>query len=152
MKTRLAVLGIAVTGGLIYALLSGQQPDRPAVVSGEPGPGSASSAAVPPPPTPEEHPSGQRTPVAHTGNDSITAPVSADRARQQAPALEPEIRAALNEMLNTSAEGLVEETRNGATSIDLQGRFQTAPVATIDENGNIQITDYSYPPGAAPQP
>lgn len=60
--------------------------------------------------------------------------------------LDPEIRQALGRMLNTSSEGLVEHTRNGVTSVDLQGRFRTVPVATIDANGEVRITDYSHLP------
>ncbi len=79
-------------------------------------------------------------------------PPSESPVAQSAPQpqpLEPEIRKALGELLNTSSEGLVEETQNGVTSVDLQKRFQTAPVATIDADGNIHITDYSYLPESA---
>jgi hypothetical protein len=65
---------------------------------------------------------------------------------REPPPLEPEIREALGKILNTSSEGLVEETRNGATGVDLKGHFHTAPVATVDEHGNVQITDYSHLP------
>lgn len=71
---------------------------------------------------------------------------------QSRPALEPAIREALGRMLNTSSEGLVETTREGVTGMDLRGRFQTAPVATLGENGDVQITDYSHLPTDASQP
>jgi len=61
--------------------------------------------------------------------------------------LEPEIRQALEKMLNTSSEGLVEEKTADGVSIDLKGRFQTVPVATINEKGEAEIQDYSSVPG-----
>jgi hypothetical protein len=79
----------------------------------------------------------------HTGQ---AAPVSAPTHPHSPPALEPEIRQALGRILNTSSEGLVEETRDGVTKVDLQRRFQTAPVATLDEQGNVRITDYTHLP------
>lgn len=70
-----------------------------------------------------------------------------------APELEPEIREALGKTLNTSSEGLVEEkAANGAIGMDLQGRFRTAPVATIDAEGNIQVRDYTSLPPPAKKP
>ena len=61
--------------------------------------------------------------------------------------LEPEIRKAIQELVNTSSEGLVEEQTNKGINVDLQGRFRTAPVATINENGEVEIQDYTSPPG-----
>ena len=65
-----------------------------------------------------------------------------------APRLEAGIRAGLAGMLDTSSEGLEEEEVDGtgAVSINLQGRFRTAPVATIDEGGEIHIEEYSFLP------
>ena len=87
-------------------------------------------------------------PAAQTSEPPLTqdtVPVTGETP--QTPALEPEIRAALKEMLNTSSEGLVEEQlENGGTRIDLQGRFRTAPVAIIDADGEVQIRDYTYLP------
>jgi len=60
--------------------------------------------------------------------------------------LEPEIHQALTEMLNTSSEGLVEKKTGSSVSVDLQGRFQTVPVATINEKGELEIRDYSSKP------
>ena len=60
--------------------------------------------------------------------------------------LEPEIRARLEKLLNTSSEGLVEEEINGAVRLDLRGRFRTVPVATINEKGEVEITDYTHLP------
>lgn len=84
----------------------------------------------------------ETTPV--SAQPQVEAPV-AQSVTQPQP-LEPEIRKALGELLNTSSEGLVEETRNDATRVDLQRRFRTVPVATIDANGDIHIKDYSYLP------
>lgn len=61
--------------------------------------------------------------------------------------LEPEIENALNELVNTSHEGLVEVKTDKGVSIDLKGRFRTAPVATIDEKGEIVVQDYTSAPG-----
>ena len=61
--------------------------------------------------------------------------------------LEPEIEAAVNELVNTSHEGLVEEKTDQGVSIDLKGRFRTAPVATIDDEGRIVVQDYTSAPG-----
>jgi len=140
----LVLLGIALVGVLVIALLSTTKPDGTPVA---PDHAAVDTPAV----TPEASaplqaekisPEQQREHVVST--DSASSP--------QVPALEPKIRKALGKILNTSSEGLVEETRNGATSVDLEGRFQTAPVATIDKDGNIQITDYSHLPGKAKQP
>lgn len=94
------------------------------------------------------------SPSSATGMPPATTPGHAADTPEQTPvpALESGTRRALAEMLNTSSEGLVEETRGGVTSIDLQGRFRTAPVATVDEEGNVHITDYSHLPLAPDNP
>lgn|GEM_PF-6828041 len=85
-------------------------------------------------------------------SDTAQLPGSAaDSARpaaghRSAPALEPEIREGLERILDTSSEGLEEEPMNGSVGVNLQGRFKTAPVATINEKGEVQITDYSHLP------
>ena len=74
------------------------------------------------------------------------------RVTKTTPRLEPEIREALSEILNTSSEGLVEEpAAHGAVGLNHQGRFQTAPVATVDPEGNVQIRDYSSLPATGEQ-
>jgi len=60
--------------------------------------------------------------------------------------LEPEIKKALKKHLNTSSEGLVEEKTDRGVSVDLQGRFQTVPVATINEKGELEIRHFSNLP------
>ncbi|HHJ17823.1 MAG TPA: hypothetical protein ENJ80_14115 [Gammaproteobacteria bacterium] len=150
MRISLAALGIAVVGVLIYFLSSGIQPDKSSVVPDRPvGAVSGNPPATTGPALREERSSPRES--THTHDNTAARPADLP-GQQQVPALEPEIRAALGDILNTSSEGLVEETRNGVTSVDLQGRFQTAPVATIDENGNIQITDYSHLPAATASP
>lgn len=49
-------------------------------------------------------------------------------------------------MLNTSSKGLKEiETENG-TMVDLEERFRAVPVATINDDGEIVVRDYTSPP------
>ncbi len=150
-KLRLVALGIALVGVLVYTLLSGKQLEKsPAVADKAASPVSGSPSVSAEQSLPEVPPSPGK-PLDSPSDDTVAGEV-APPEQQQVPALEPEIREALGKILNTSAEGLVEETRNGVTSVDLQGRFQSAPVATIDKDGNVQITDYSSPPKASAQP
>lgn len=80
-------------------------------------------------------------PIRKTSTDQVSA----------VPPLEPEIRAGLEDLLDTSHEGLEKEEIDGAVIINLQGRFRIAPVATVDENGEIHIQEYStQPAGPAP--
>jgi len=141
-RTSLIILGIALAGVLIYFMSSGVQPDKSPVA-----PEKSASPVPRIPPVIAEPSLQEEQPLTREHIDSTTS-----APQQQAPALEPEIREALGNMLNTSSEGLVEETRNGVTSVNLQGRFQTAPVATIDADGNVQITDYSHLPRASTPP
>jgi len=143
-RTVLVLLGIALVGVLVVALLSTTKPDDVQVA---PDHAAVDVPAITPEtsaPAQVEKTSPEQEHERVVSTDSASSP--------QAPALEPKIREALGKILNTSSEGLVEETRNGATSVDLKGRFQTAPVATIDKDGNIQITDYSHLPRASKQP
>jgi len=61
--------------------------------------------------------------------------------------LEPEIEKALNELVNTSHEGLVEVQTDQGVGIDLKDRFRSAPVATIDADGQLVVQDYTSAPG-----
>lgn len=57
--------------------------------------------------------------------------------------MDESVRQAVNEIVNTSSEGLTEvQTENGVV-VDLEGRFQSVPVATIGADGEISITDYT---------
>jgi hypothetical protein len=60
--------------------------------------------------------------------------------------LEPGIRDTVRELVNTSQEGLVEEQTDNGVEMKLNGRFRTAPVATVDENGEVTVRDYTSPP------
>ncbi|CAM2009717.1 SPOR domain-containing protein [Acanthopleuribacter pedis] len=52
------------------------------------------------------------------------------------PDLTPDVQEALAEMINTSSEGLVQESlADGTVVVDLEGRFQSAMVATINKDG-----------------
>lgn len=59
--------------------------------------------------------------------------------------LEPEIQQALEQMTDTRSEGLVEEPAVSGYSVNLQGRFQAVPVATVNERGEVIIQEYSVP-------
>jgi len=60
--------------------------------------------------------------------------------------LEPKIQQALEKLLNTSSVGLIENETDDGYSVELQGRFRSVPVATIKEDGEILIKDYtSFP-------
>jgi hypothetical protein len=53
------------------------------------------------------------------------------------------VRQAVNKIVNTSSEGLTEvQTENGVL-VDLEGRFQSVPVATIGKDGKATIKDYT---------
>lgn len=150
MKNKLIfiALGFIVAGVLVYFLVASDRTSERA-----PAATRAPLSAVPPsssvaPPVRQPPAAGYSAP-----GDSGTSPATAQPADhpgadsppgEQPPPLEPEIREALGKILNTSSEGLVEETHNGVTGIDLKGHFKTAPVATIDEHGNVQVTDYSH--------
>jgi hypothetical protein len=60
--------------------------------------------------------------------------------------LEPGIRDAVRQLVNTSHEGLVEEKTDNGVEMKLNGRFRTAPVATVDEQGEVTVRDYTSPP------
>jgi len=61
--------------------------------------------------------------------------------------LSPEMREALARMINTSSDGLREEVKeDGTVIVDLQGRFQSALVVSIDENGKMVSTCFSQAP------
>lgn len=64
--------------------------------------------------------------------------------------VEPEIRRELGDLLNTSSDGLNEVKTENGVMVDLKDRFRTAPVATINENGEVVIQDYVIPPSKQP--
>ena len=77
------------------------------------------------------------------------ASIETKRENHPVSNLEPEIQKALEVMVNTSSEGLVEEKTDNGVRVDLQGRFQTVPVATINEAGELEIQDYNSVPKKA---
>ena len=50
-----------------------------------------------------------------------------------------DFNAALQQSINTSSEGLVEQATpvGGGVMVDLEGRFESAATATVDANGNL---------------
>jgi len=82
---------------------------------------------------------------APVANDADNMPQDLSSPGKDKP-LEPEIRDAVREHVNTSHEGLVEEETDKGVEMKLQGRFRTAPVATIDEKGEVTVRDYTAPP------
>ncbi len=75
--------------------------------------------------------------------------VSLDKQRglEEDPKLSPELLEALARLVNTSSEGLREETRpDGTVVVDLQGRFQSATVVSIGKDGKLRSACYSAAP------
>ncbi|GEM_PF-2485400 len=73
-----------------------------------------------------------------SGPTSANAPMSGGDA---------DIQQALSEMVSTSDEGLQEQhLENGAVIVDLQGRFQSAMVMKLGENGEKYTHCYSQEP------
>lgn len=80
------------------------------------------------------------------------------------PDLSTDVQEALAQMINTSSEGLVQETlADGTVVVDLEGRFQSAMVATINADGKAvghclskdpkhQCAQHQKPPQAAAAP
>lgn len=65
--------------------------------------------------------------------------VTLDGNRNQNGEMPEELREALNQMVSRSTEGLKEEAMaNGGYSVDLKGRFMSAMVITVDEQGEVQ--------------
>lgn len=86
-------------------------------------------------------PSGYSADKDNSDSESLNA-----NTGRKPPPIEDAIRSSLKEMVNTSSDGLLEKTNKDSISVDLQGRFQTVPVATVDENGQVEIKDYSSIP------
>jgi len=60
--------------------------------------------------------------------------------------LEPAIHNSVKELVRTSHEGLVEEKTSKGVELKLKGRFRTAPVATLYDDGTITVRDYTVAP------
>lgn len=157
-----AAIGVASVTFLIYLSLAGVRepaPDPASLdkASGQPHAipvGSAAAVVVPPdaPPAQQGIPGADSVQQATDLENAAIPKEESPRTGQQAPPLEPEIRRALGRILNTSSQGLVEKTHEGVVSVDLQHRFQTAPVATVNPQGDVQITDYSQLPPEPAEP
>ena len=71
-----------------------------------------------------------------------------DRGPDGDAELSPEMREALEQMVNTSSEGLRQQTlADGTVIVDLEGRFQSAMVVTVGKDGKMQGSCYSTVPG-----
>ena len=89
--------------------------------------------------------------LAEAGNDRADEnrkprPGQAD-PRDHRP-LEPAIRNSVRDMVSTSHKGLVEENTGKGVEMKLKGRFRTAPVAIINDDGSVTVRDYSAAPPA----
>ncbi|MDJ0836942.1 MAG: hypothetical protein QNK37_10530 [Acidobacteriota bacterium] len=70
-----------------------------------------------------------------------------DRGPDGDAELSPEMRAALEQMVNTSSEGLRQQTlADGTVIVDLEGRFQSAMVVTMGKDGKVKGSCYSTVP------
>ncbi|HET6349399.1 MAG TPA: hypothetical protein VFH88_09995 [Candidatus Krumholzibacteria bacterium] len=59
---------------------------------------------------------------------------------QVTPEQQAEFNTELNQMINTSQEGLVEQAvPAGGYKVDLQGRFENASAATVDASGKVTV-------------
>ncbi len=137
MKNTIILLLIAV---LITVYLTLQDDDRTVVPPSNP-------VSTIKPVTPAQIP----TPTVLSESGSPVADNVNTTARESSTAvtgkpLEPGIRDAVRELVNTSHEGLVEEKTDNGVEMRLNGRFRTAPVATVDENGEVTVRDYTSPP------
>jgi hypothetical protein len=125
-------LALALAFG-IYLLLRempGEQSSPPQADSSQPPVNESTSTAA----------QGAAVAASSVGTDSTTA-----AALEPARPLEPEIQQALEQMTDTRSEGLVEEPAVSGYSVNLQGRFQAVPVATVNERGEVEIQEYSVP-------
>ncbi len=76
--------------------------------------------------------------------ETAVAPVEPDAAVDDSslPPLSPQTRAAVNEMINRSHEGLVvEPAAGGGEKVDLQGRFRSVPVASRNPDGTVVVRE-----------
>jgi hypothetical protein len=134
MKNIIFILLLIAVLGTAYFVL---QDDGRTVVS----PSSKVSAVKPVTPTPAEL-SESGLPAADNVNQEPRDPATATTGKL----LEPAIRDSVRELVNTSQEGLVEEETGNGVQMNLKGRFRTAPVATVDEHGEVTVRDYTSPP------
>ncbi len=82
------------------------------------------------------------------GGAAMVVSIDASRGTiDPTPELSDEMREALGRMINTSSEGLVEEKlSDGTVLVDLKGRFRSAMVATVGEDGKLHTKCFSADP------
>jgi hypothetical protein len=94
-------------------------------------------------------PSGESSEAAAQAAAAAATPVdrgsTGTGAGKALSSLEPEIQQSLEQMADTRSEGLVEEPAVSGYSVNLQGRFQAVPVATVNEQGEVEIREYAVP-------
>ncbi len=93
--------------------------------------------------TPAQQPTDQKATVAATAGMVYTT----DQSRGANGELPAEIVQALNSTINTSSDGLSEKhLADGTVMVDLQGRFQSALVMTVDAAGQFKSSCHSTAP------
>jgi hypothetical protein len=95
--------------------------------------------------TPPNESTGSAAREAAAAASQLETPSTATAAVEPMRPLEPEIQHALEQMIDTRSEGLVEEPAVSGYGVNLQGRFQAVPVATVNEQGELEIREYSVP-------
>ena len=131
-KQWLLPLMLALAFGVYFLLraMPGEQSSPPQANSSQPPLNESISTAA------------QEAAVAASPVETVS---TATTAVKPARPLEPEIQQALEQMTDTRSEGLVEEPAVSGYSVNLQGRFQAVPVATVNEQGEVEIQEYSVP-------
>ena len=81
-------------------------------------------------------------------NENILTTTPVNTAISLKPDNEPDIdvQNALTGMLNTSSEGLKEIKTENGIMVDLEDRFRSVPVGTINEKGEVFVQDYNSSP------
>jgi len=94
---------------------------------------------------PTEHKTKIEKPATVPTGGGMVATVGEDGLTQTG--LSAEMREALSQMVNTSSEGLKEKRlEDGTVIVDLEGRFRSAMVVTIGEDGKARGFCYGHAP------
>lgn len=76
----------------------------------------------------------------------IQKPAARHTEQKQTPQLSVGMKRAINRLMNDSSQGMQPEQRaDGSKRVELQGRFRHVPVATLNQDGSIQIQEFSRP-------
>jgi len=122
-------IALVLIMGAVVALAAWQ------LAPGKPAPATATHTAVASMAQPTAAPHNSAGYVVHFDqNGKIVA--------ETTPQSQAEFNAQLNEVINTSTEGLVQKASpvpGGGTLLDVQGRFQSASTATRDKDGKLYI-------------